>query len=149
MSIGAVPVIGFPPKIALYISLVLIAFGSGGIKPCVSAFGGDQFKMPEQAAQIVTYFSLFYFSINAGSLISTTITPILRADVHCFDDNDCFSLAFGIPAILMLVALGKLAFFEIQQKMIKKKLYFSFFPNRKAILYIHQNFRGKHDHPHV
>lgn len=26
------------------IGLVLIAFGTGGIKPCVSAFGGDQFE---------------------------------------------------------------------------------------------------------
>lgn len=113
MSIGAIPVISFSPKIALYISLVLIAFGSGGIKPCVSAFGGDQFKMPEQAAQIVTYFSIFYFSINAGSLISTTITPMLRADVYCFGDNDCFPLAFGVPAILMVVALSKFIFLSI------------------------------------
>lgn len=26
------------------VGLVLIAFGTGGIKPCVSAFGGDQFE---------------------------------------------------------------------------------------------------------
>jgi len=29
------------------VGLFLIAVGSGGIKPCVSAFGGDQFN-PEQ-----------------------------------------------------------------------------------------------------
>src|SRR5438477_9035498 len=30
--------------ICLYSGLALIAFGSGGIKPCVSAFVGDQFR---------------------------------------------------------------------------------------------------------
>lgn len=106
LSVGSIPVIGFSPQIALYIGLLLIDVGSGGIKPCVSAFGGDQFKMPEQAAQITSFFSLFYFSINAGSLLSTTITPMLRADVHCFGESDCFSLAFGVPAILMILSLG-------------------------------------------
>lgn len=60
------------------IGLLLIAIGTGGIKPCVAAFGGDQFKLPEQERQLQTFFSVFYFSINAGSLISTFITPIFR-----------------------------------------------------------------------
>jgi len=89
------------------LGLFLIALGSGGIKPCVAAFGGDQFKIPEQAAQIGTFFSLFYFAINAGSLISTSVTPILREDVQCFDDTGCFSLAFGVPGILMIISISK------------------------------------------
>ena len=34
------------------IGLALIALGTGGIKPCVASFGGDQFKLPEQEAQL-------------------------------------------------------------------------------------------------
>ena len=34
------------------IGLGLIALGTGGIKPCVASFGGDQFKLPEQEAQL-------------------------------------------------------------------------------------------------
>src|SRR5438067_12192988 len=30
--------------LCLYTGLALVAFGSGGIKPCVSAFVGDQFR---------------------------------------------------------------------------------------------------------
>ena len=61
-----------------YLGLALIAIGTGGIKPCVSAFGGDQFQLPEQERQLQTFFSVFYFAINSGSLISTFMTPILR-----------------------------------------------------------------------
>ena len=83
----------------------MVAFGSGGIKPCVAAFGGEQFKMPQQAAQLAVFFSLFYFAVNSGSLVSTSVTPILREDVNCFGMNDCFPLAFGVPAMLMIASI--------------------------------------------
>ena len=43
------------------IGLALIALGTGGIKPCVSAFGGDQFNLPEQEKQlkVTNSFELF------------------------------------------------------------------------------------------
>lgn len=87
------------------VGLVLIAFGSGGIKPCVAAFGGEQFQLPQQAKQLGIFFSLFYFAINLGSLISTSVTPILREDVKCFGMIDCFPLGFGLPAALMAVSI--------------------------------------------
>uniref|UniRef100_T1PEP1 Oligopeptide transporter 1 n=1 Tax=Musca domestica TaxID=7370 RepID=T1PEP1_MUSDO len=105
VTLGAMPPLNLPATTFTMIGLALIALGSGGIKPCVSAFGGDQFKMPEQLKQMTTFFSLFYFSINAGSLISTTVTPILREDVHCFGEKECYSLAFGVPAVLMAVSI--------------------------------------------
>lgn len=105
ISLSAMPPINLPQKEFTIIALLLIAFGTGGIKPCVSAFGGDQFKLPQQERYLGYFFSLFYFAINAGSLISTFLSPILRADVHCFGDQDCYSLAFGIPGILMIVSI--------------------------------------------
>ncbi|XP_013189413.1 peptide transporter family 1 isoform X3 [Amyelois transitella] len=105
ISLTAMPPVSLPPLEFTIFALLLIAFGTGGIKPCVSAFGGDQFKLPEQERYLGYFFSLFYFSINAGSLISTFLTPILRADVHCFGENDCYSLAFGVPGILMIVSI--------------------------------------------
>lgn len=103
-TLAAVPTLGIPPVEFSLLGLALIAVGTGGIKPCVSAFGGDQFKLPEQERQLQTFFSIFYFAINAGSLISTILTPWIREDVECFGDDTCYSLAFGIPAVLMLVA---------------------------------------------
>lgn len=31
--------------------------------------------------------------------------PILREDVHCFSEEHCFSLAFGVPGILMVMSI--------------------------------------------
>ncbi|KAK2839832.1 hypothetical protein Q5P01_013572 [Channa striata] len=87
------------------VGLFLIALGTGGIKPCVAAFGGDQFS-ENQEKQRRTFFSVFYLCINGGSLLSTIITPILRAQncgIHT--QQKCYSLAFGVPAALMVVAL--------------------------------------------
>ena len=50
----------------LVLGMFLVAFGTGGIKPCVSAFVGDQFK-PGQEKQMTTVYGLFYWSINFGS----------------------------------------------------------------------------------
>ena len=83
------------------LGLGLIALGTGGIKPCVASFGGQQLG---SAALLEGFFSLFYFSINAGSFISTIVTPILRADVQCFGRTDCYPLAFGVPGCLMVIA---------------------------------------------
>jgi len=103
-TLAAVPTLGVPPVEFSLLGLGLIAIGTGGIKPCVAAFGGDQFKLPEQTRELQTFFSVFYFSINAGSLISTFMTPAIREEVECFGDDTCYSLAFGIPAILMAIA---------------------------------------------
>ncbi|KFV83955.1 Solute carrier family 15 member 1, partial [Struthio camelus australis] len=95
-----------PVHVALSIvGLILIALGTGGIKPCVAAFGGDQFE-DHQEKQRTRFFSIFYLSINAGSLISTILTPILRGEecgIH--SKQRCYPLAFGVPAALMAVAL--------------------------------------------
>ncbi|NXH18761.1 S15A1 protein, partial [Bucco capensis] len=101
---------GSPDNIQLHIALsmlglILIALGTGGIKPCVSAFGGDQFE-DDQEKQRSRFFSIFYLSINAGSLLSTIITPILRAqECGIHSKQRCYPLAFGVPAALMAVSL--------------------------------------------
>ncbi|KAK2541354.1 Slc15a1 [Columba guinea] len=113
---------GSPDSISVHIALsmiglILIALGTGGIKPCVSAFGGDQFE-DDQEKQRSRFFSIFYLSINAGSLLSTIITPILRAqECGIHSKQRCYPLAFGVPAALMAVSL---IVFIIGSKMYKK-----------------------------
>ncbi|XP_032791790.2 solute carrier family 15 member 2 isoform X1 [Daphnia magna] len=105
LSVASIPNT-LPQKEFSLLGLFIIALGTGGIKPCVSAFGGDQFIRPQQDKQLEQFFSVFYVAINAGSLISTFVTPILREDVQCFGSNSCFPLAFGVPALLMIIAVA-------------------------------------------
>uniref|UniRef100_A0A8C0E0X2 Solute carrier family 15 member 1 n=1 Tax=Balaenoptera musculus TaxID=9771 RepID=A0A8C0E0X2_BALMU len=101
---------GIPDNISVHVALsmvglALIALGTGGIKPCVSAFGGDQFE-EGQEKQRNRFFSIFYLAINAGSLLSTIITPMLRVQVcGIHSKQSCYPLAFGVPAALMAVSL--------------------------------------------
>ena len=62
-----------------WLGLGLIAFGSGGIKPCVSANVGDQFGESNKHL-LSKVFGWFYFSINAGSFLSTILCPLLLAN---------------------------------------------------------------------
>jgi POT family proton-dependent oligopeptide transporter len=83
-------------RIGLVIGLTLIAFGAGGIKPCVSANVGDQFGAMNQHL-LPRMFNWFYFSINIGSAVSTMIIPYLL-------EKSGPKIAFGIPGIAMLIA---------------------------------------------
>jgi len=82
--------------ICLAAGLSLIAFGSGGIKPCVSAFMGDQFK-PEQGHLLQKAYGAFYWAINFGSFFSFLVIPWIK-------DRSGYGWAFGVPGILMAVA---------------------------------------------
>lgn len=88
------------------VGLTLIAVGTGGIKPCVATFGGDQFQLPEQQDQLARFFSRFITAIYVGALISTFFTPELRRGVQCFGRDTCFPLAFGVLSLLMISSLG-------------------------------------------
>lgn len=87
--------------VCLFVGLALIAFGSGGIKPCVSAFMGDQFK-PEQSHLIQMAYGAFYWSINLGSFFSFLVIPWIKD--HKINGHYNYSLAFGVPGILMAIA---------------------------------------------
>jgi len=85
-----------PGTFGLLLGLGLVAFGTGGIKPCVSTNVGDQFTSKNQHL-IERAFSYFYLAINAGSSISIFFCPVLLKTYGP-------KAAFGIPAVAMFVA---------------------------------------------
>src|SRR5687767_3478411 len=79
-----------------YTGLALIALGSGGIKPCVAAFVGDQFDQSnKERAKVV--FDAFYWIINFGSFFASLLMPIFLRKYGG-------AVAFGIPGALMFLS---------------------------------------------
>ena len=85
---------------ALYISLYVVALGTGGIKPNVSAFGADQFDEadPADRREKTSFFNWFYFSINLGSLLAVTVIVWIQ-------ENVSWALGFAVPAVCMALAV--------------------------------------------
>src|SRR3984957_2816911 len=85
-------------RLGLFVGWLLIAIGSGGIKPCVSAHVGDQFGAGNQHL-LARAFGWFYLSINLGSSVSTYFCPLLL-NSKGFGPR----YAFGLLGLLMLMA---------------------------------------------
>ena len=91
------------------LGLLVVAIGAGGIKSCVSANVGDQFDATNQDLLSKVY-GWFYFSINAGSMISTIAIPEVYKH---FGPR----WAFGVPGFLM--ALATIIFFSGRKMYVK------------------------------
>ena len=85
-------------RTGFYTGLFLIALGSGGIKPLVSAFVGDQFDASNKHRAKLVYDG-FYWIINFGSFFASLLMPIFLRDLGP-------AIAFGIPGLLMAIALA-------------------------------------------
>ncbi|KAE8666508.1 Protein NRT1/ PTR FAMILY 5.16 [Hibiscus syriacus] len=86
--------------ILFFFSLYLVAVGQGGHKPCVQAFGADQFDRqdPEECKAQSSFFNWWYFGICAGTFITLWILTYIQ-------DNLSWVLGFGIPTIVMVAGL--------------------------------------------
>lgn len=91
------------------IGMLVVAIGAGGIKSCVSANVGDQFDASNQDLLSKVY-GWFYFSINAGSMISTMAIPTIYKYYGP-------KWAFGVPGILM--ALATVIFFLGRKRYVR------------------------------
>lgn len=83
-----------------FIALYLIAFGTGGIKPCVSSFGADQFDETDdkERKKKSSFFNWFYLSINVGALIASSVLVWIQMNVG-------WGWGFGVPAVAMVIAV--------------------------------------------
>nr|CAB3465255.1 unnamed protein product [Digitaria exilis] len=100
----------------LYLSLLCTSLGSGGLRPCVVAFGTDQFdqeppetegKKMKQAGSAAAmavaerkrrYFNLYFFMMGIAALLAVTVVVYIQ-------DNVGWGWGFGIPAVAMFVSI--------------------------------------------
>ncbi|XP_047306492.1 protein NRT1/ PTR FAMILY 5.10-like [Impatiens glandulifera] len=92
-----------PPLVKVVIfffALYLVAIAQGGHKPCVQAFGADQFDAqdPKECKVKSSFFNWWYFCMCGGSTVSILIMSYIQ-------DNLSWGLGFGIPCIVIIFAL--------------------------------------------
>jgi len=83
-----------------FFSLYLVAVAQGGHKPCVQAFGADQFdgQDSKESRAKSSFFNWWYLGLVGGS---ATVLLFL----NYIQDNLNWGLGFGIPCISMAIAL--------------------------------------------
>ncbi|KAK4418965.1 protein NRT1/ PTR FAMILY 8.1 [Sesamum alatum] len=86
---------------AFFVAIYLIALGTGGIKPCVSSFGADQFDDNDKGEKRKksSFFNWFYLSINIGAMIASSVLVWIQMNVG-------WSWGFGTPAVSMAIAVA-------------------------------------------
>jgi peptide/histidine transporter 3/4 len=83
-----------------FVSLYLVAIGEGGHKPCVQAFGADQFdgQDPYECRSKSSFFNWWYLGVSAAAAVTIMIMSYIQ-------DNLSWGLGFGVPCIVMVFAL--------------------------------------------
>lgn len=86
--------------IFFFFSLYLVAVAQGGHKPCVQAFGADQFdgKYSKEGKARSSFFNWWYLGLVGGPEAALIFLNYIQ-------DNLNWGLGFGIPCISMAIAL--------------------------------------------
>ncbi|XP_019175412.1 PREDICTED: protein NRT1/ PTR FAMILY 8.2-like [Ipomoea nil] len=88
----------------LYGALALVALGTGGIKPCVSSFGADQFDEADEKEVLKKYafFNWFFFAINMGAILGITLMVYIQ-------EEKGWSWGFAVPTVVSFCSILILA----------------------------------------
>ncbi|GFP96568.1 protein nrt1/ ptr family 5.10 [Phtheirospermum japonicum] len=92
-----------PPQsqiIFFFCSLYLVALAQGGHKPCLQAFGAEQFDESDEdeCKAKSSFFNWWNFCLCASVVVGLLVLSYIQ-------DNMSWELGFGIPCIVMCVAL--------------------------------------------
>lgn len=101
---------GFESRAGFFTALVLLALGSGSVKPNTSTLMGQMYEEQKKGALLNEAFSYFYAAINIGSAIATFGLPALRRHLSATGTVEhAYAVTLMVPAVLMAAAFGLFA----------------------------------------
>ncbi|KAJ6921455.1 hypothetical protein NC652_015381 [Populus alba x Populus x berolinensis] len=82
-----------------YLSLLLLAIGLGGTRPCVMTYAADQLDMSKSSVESRSwnFFNWYYFSLGVARLTAVSVVVYIQ-------DNVSWGWGLGIPTIAMGIA---------------------------------------------
>ena len=81
-----------------FVSLALVAVGTGGIKPNCSAFGADQYVGVFDQQNLQKFFAWYYWGINLGAILGFSVIAYIEQEIK-------FGTGFTIIVGLMVLSL--------------------------------------------
>ncbi|XP_073393754.1 protein NRT1/ PTR FAMILY 8.2 isoform X2 [Physcomitrium patens] len=83
-----------------YFALYLMSLGGGCMKPCIAAFGADQFDEEDirENEMKKSFFNWWVFGISLGALVSATVLVYVQSYIS-------WGWGFGTPTVLMGIYL--------------------------------------------
>ncbi|KAF5186795.1 NRT1/ PTR FAMILY 6.2 [Thalictrum thalictroides] len=89
----------------IYLSLYLIAIGTGGLKSSVSGFGTDQFDVKDEKEknQMAYFFNRFMVCISGGALFAVTVLVYIQDE---FGRSWGYGICSGVTFLAVLVFLS-------------------------------------------
>ncbi|KAL9311480.1 putative proton-dependent oligopeptide transporter family, major facilitator superfamily [Arabidopsis thaliana] len=87
-------------NVLFFFSLYLVAIGQSGHKPCVQAFGADQFdeKDSQEKSDRSSFFNWWYLSLSAGICLAILVVVYIQEEFS-------WAFGFGIPCVFMVISL--------------------------------------------
>lgn len=111
--LGHVVLGSWETRSGLTVALVLLALGSGSIKPNTSTLMGQMYEAQKKDHLLTEAFSYFYAAINIGAALATLSLPVIRDRVAATSTLEHgYAVALMVPAALMtgaffLFAIGR------------------------------------------
>lgn len=100
VMLGHIALAAIPGVLGVGVGLVLVAFGSGGVKANATALVGTLYAEGDERRD--AGFSIFYLGVNLGALVGPLLTGLLQS-------NAGFHWGFALAAVGMALGLAQYA----------------------------------------